>query len=82
VLLVIEIADSSLRYDRDVKTPLYVTNGITEYWLVDLTGRTVTCHANPLEHSYRDVTTARPGESLAPRALPECAIAVDDVLVD
>jgi Uma2 family endonuclease len=82
VLLVIEISDSSLRYNRDVKTPLYATSGISEYWLVDLTTRTVTCHANAVENRYRDATAFRPGESLAPRALPGCVIAVDDLLVD
>ena len=45
VLLVIEIADSSLRYDRDVKASLYARHGIVEYWLVDLAASTVTSYS-------------------------------------
>jgi len=38
VLVIIEVADSSLEYDRDVKAPIYANAGIPEYWLVDLDG--------------------------------------------
>lgn len=80
VLLVVEIADTSLRYDGAVKTPLYARNGIVEYWLVNLRARTVTCHASPGDDGYARVTTHVPGETLSPHALPECRVRVDDLL--
>lgn len=76
----IEVAETSLRYDREVKAPLYARAGIVEYWLVDLTGAAVTCHASPLDGSFREVTVHRPGESVSPRSLPGVTIAVDDLV--
>jgi Uma2 family endonuclease len=80
VLLVIEIADSSRRYDRQVKVPLYARNGIVEYWLVDLTDSTLTRHAAPENGTYREVSMHSRGETLAPSALADCTIAVDELL--
>jgi Uma2 family endonuclease len=80
VLLVIEVAETSLRYDRDVKAPLYARAGIIEYWLADLTARTVTCHASPQDGMFRQVTVHRDGESLSPRSLPGVTITVDDLV--
>ena len=80
ILLVIEIADASLRYDRQIKAPLYARHGIIEYWLVDLASREITCHAIPKEGSYRESTVHGPGEARAPRSLPDCRIAADDLL--
>lgn len=47
-LLLIEIADTSLAYDRDRKLPLYARFGIPEVWLIDIAGGTVTIHRDPL----------------------------------
>jgi Uma2 family endonuclease len=80
ILLVMEISDTTLRYDRRVKMPLYARNGIVEYWLVNLRAGTVTCHALPGEDGYARVTTHVRGETMAPDALPECRVRVDDLL--
>lgn len=52
VLLVIEVAESSLAYDRDVKLPLYARHGIPEAWLVDLDGRRLERYAQPQADGY------------------------------
>jgi Uma2 family endonuclease len=80
ILLVVEVADHSLRYDRDVQGPLYARSGIIEYWLVDLASRTVSCYTSPEGGVYRDVTFSRGGESITPAALPGCIVSVDDLL--
>ena len=80
VLLVIEIADSSLRYDRDVKASLYARHGIGEYWLVDLAASTVTSYSSPEGAAYRTVAVHARGEVLTPMALPDCTLTVEDVL--
>ena len=82
VLLVIEVADASLRYDRELKAPLYAQAGIAEYWLVDLANLTVTRHAMPEDGLYREVAVHGRGQSMSPRQLPQCIVAIDDLLVD
>jgi len=57
VLLLIEVADSSLHYDREVKLPRYARAGIPEVWLVDLGGRRLTVHRRPAPHGYADETS-------------------------
>jgi len=77
---VIEIADSTLRYDRHVKAPLYARHGIAEYWLVDLTPSTVTSYSEPEGDSYRSATVYARGETLSLEALPDCRLTVEDLL--
>ena len=80
VMLLIEVADSSLRMDREVKAPLYARHRIPEYWIVDLAGGAVLVHRDPSPEGYRTVREARAGEVLAPVLLPEVALAVADIL--
>lgn len=78
-LLIIEVADSSLAFDRAVKAPLYAGAGVREYWIVNLPERVVEVHRDPGPDGYRHVTTAGSGQ-LAPVALPDFAVAVADML--
>ncbi len=80
VLLVIEVADSSLDYDRRVKSALYARNGIVEYWLANLVEHHVIVFRDPTPDGYRDVQIALPGEELCPLAFPDLALAVEDIL--
>ena len=80
VLLVIEVADTSRRYDRNVKLPLYAAAGIPEAWLVDLVARTIERHTEPHNGRYRQITIAGRGESLASTVLPAVILPVDAVV--
>ena len=80
VLLIIEVADSSLEYDRRVKAPLYARHGIAEYWLVNLVEGHVAVYRDPAPDGYRSVQVHHPGEELRPLAFPDFVLAVDDVL--
>jgi Uma2 family endonuclease len=80
VLLIVEIADSSLDYDRAVKGHLYAAAGIPEYWLVDLAALTVWRYATPERGAFQDVEPYRRGQSLAPARLPDCVIPVNALL--
>lgn len=51
VILVIEIADSSLRYDREVKLPLYAKSGIADYWIFNLVDNTLECYSEPYQNN-------------------------------
>jgi Uma2 family endonuclease len=81
ILLLIEIADSSLDYDRNVKGPLYAENGIVEYWIVNLIDDCLEVHRQPqADGTYADVRTMRRGDTTEIVALPGLRIAVEDVL--
>jgi len=80
VLLLIEVADTSLAYDRDVKLPLYARSGIAEVWLVNLNGGVVERHTEPSENGYRLVRRTGRGETLESAALPTLTLPVDAVL--
>jgi Uma2 family endonuclease len=80
ILLVIEIAASSLPYDRDLKASLYARHDIVEYWLADMDSGVLTCYRSPEGGIYRDVEVRARGESIALQALPGCAISVNDLL--
>ena len=79
-LLVVEVADTSLRYDRDRKAPIYARRGVHETWIVDLTGDRILVMRDPAIQGYRDVTTVSRGESLAPQALPDLTVGVEELL--
>jgi Uma2 family endonuclease len=80
VALLVEVADSSLAYDRDRKFPRYAAAGIAEAWLYDVFGSILERHTEPFEGRYRRVEAARRGESLASTVLPDLTLAVDDIL--
>lgn len=78
-LLVVEVADTSLAYDRDVKVPLYAKAGIPEVWLLDVAGQVLFRYAEPREGVYRRTDRFGRGERLNALALPDLTIAVDDL---
>jgi Uma2 family endonuclease len=65
IILAIEVAKTSLRFDRDVKLPLYGRAGVPETWIVDIAGHVITVATGPGGDGYEHVRTATPGESLA-----------------
>jgi Uma2 family endonuclease len=80
VLLVIEVAESSIRYDRDVKRPLYAEAGIAEYWIVDLDAEIVEIHREPESGRYRNVAHVGRGGRIGPWAFPDIVLPVDEIL--
>ena len=80
VLLAIEVADSSLGYDRAVKAPLYAGHDIPEFWIVDLTGRAIEVHRKPEGERYTDVSRVGAGSTLEPVLLAGASVPVAAVL--
>ena len=80
ILLVVEVADSSERYDRRTKAPLYARFGIRELWIVDLNRNRITRYLEPTPDGYKTTRIYRRGESLSPLAFPDLAIPVNDIL--
>jgi Uma2 family endonuclease len=79
-LLVVEVADTSLTYDRNVKAPLYARAGVPEYWIVDLNGERVEVYVEPSEAGYRASRLYLRGESLNPAFAADMLIVVDEIL--
>jgi Uma2 family endonuclease len=80
VLLLIEVSDTTLAYDRGVKLPLYARAGIREVWIVDLAGEVIVRHTDPSGDGYRNSEHARRGEMIVPTMLSGAAIWVDAAL--
>ena len=80
VLLVVEVSDTTLPYDRNVKLPLYARAGIPEAWIVDLAGRRVEVHHGPGPGGYRDLWVFGPGERISSAVVGGLSVPVDEVL--
>ena len=80
VLLLVEVADSTLTYDRRVKLPLYAAAGIPESWLMDLRNDILESHTDPSPDGYRTVRRYQLGDVIAPIAFPELSVAVSEII--
>jgi Uma2 family endonuclease len=79
-LLVIEVSDSSIRYDRHVMSVRYAEAGIPEYWLVDLTRDKIVVHQRPAAGAYQDVQSYGSGEAWVSAASGGISIPVNAIL--
>lgn len=70
VLLVIEVADSTLLFDLATKAPLYARAGIPEYWVLDVNSRRLIVHREPIDGTYTSVLAYHEQESVAPLSAP------------
>jgi Uma2 family endonuclease len=80
VLLLIEVADTTLRLDRRVKIPLYAAVGIGETWLCDLVAERLEIYSAPVRGAYTTTQTLDRGDTVAPAAFPDVVVAIDELL--
>ncbi|MFO1428732.1 MAG: Uma2 family endonuclease [Candidatus Competibacteraceae bacterium] len=78
ILLVIEVADTTARYDHKIKVPLYARHGIPEVWLLDLKKRVLEIYRNPDQEKYQHTEQLSSGQ-IAPLQLPEAVIQLADL---
>jgi Uma2 family endonuclease len=74
VLLVIEVADSSLRYDRSVKATLYARYGIPEFWIVDVNAGKIEVYRDPVGDRYMSVSEVDQGGLVVATEFPGVSI--------
>jgi Uma2 family endonuclease len=79
-VLIVEVSDSTLDYDRRRKGPAYARASVPEYWIVNLVERVVEVYRDPAERSYQSREDFRLGESISPLGAPLALIAVADLL--
>jgi Uma2 family endonuclease len=80
VLLIIEVADTSVEYDRSVKLPLYAKANISETWLANIKEDRIEAYSQPVNGIYQNGRLVKRGESLSPESLPDLTIAVEEIL--
>ena len=80
VLLLVEVSDKTLRYDRGTKLKLYAEAGIAEYWVVNLVDGVIEVYTDPAEGKYCSVRKARRGDTLQLPGGIQGSITVDDIL--
>ncbi|HEY7247305.1 MAG TPA: Uma2 family endonuclease [Xanthobacteraceae bacterium] len=79
VLLLIEVAASSLRYDRKIKARLYARHGIREFWVIDAKRSVTWVHTGPAADSWSSIVERGPTETLTSTALPNLAVCLADM---
>jgi Uma2 family endonuclease len=80
VLLIVEVADTSADYDRQVKIPLYANAGIIEVWLVDLVEQNLEVYRQPSTNGYQQIQQLRHNQQIFLQALPDLEISIDNIL--
>jgi len=80
ILLVIEVSDSTLKYDRNTKLVLYAEAEIPEVWIVNLPNDIIEIHTKPSSGIYQLTKIFKRGETIESEALPQLKLAVDTVL--
>ncbi len=80
VLLLVEVADSSIGYDRAYKIPLYAKAGVEEVWLVDVQARTVTIYNQPSPGGYKVTTQAQGNQAIVSQSIPTISVNVSDII--
>ncbi|MCA9212537.1 MAG: Uma2 family endonuclease, partial [Planctomycetales bacterium] len=81
VLLLIEVADSSLSGDLTEKATLYAEFGVAEYWVVDVQGKCIHVFANPCENGFTHRRTAAKSETLSPACQPDAVLNLAELFI-
>jgi Uma2 family endonuclease len=79
-LLVIEVAEASLRYDRNNKLSLYALAEIPEVWIVNIPNNLIEVHQDPSDGIYQKTNIFRAGDTVASSMLPDLTLSADEVL--
>lgn len=80
VFIAIEVSDSTLAYDRNVKLPLYAETGIPEVWIVDLKNKKVEVYSEPSSEGYKATRIFASGEEVKSTIIEDLSVPVDEVM--
>jgi Uma2 family endonuclease len=78
IILVIEVADSSIKFDRDTKAPLYAAAGISEYWIVNLIDDRLEIYRQPSDSIYTSIQIVTPPQSISLPEFTEISLNIGD----
>jgi Uma2 family endonuclease len=80
VFLIFEISDSSRRFDRKVKLPMYAASRIPEVWIEDVDEGVIHVLRDPARKSYQTASILRPGSMVSLLAFPDVSVSVSELL--
>ncbi|MDR9402404.1 MAG: Uma2 family endonuclease [Halothece sp. Uz-M2-17] len=80
IYLLVEVADISIAYDREVKIPLYAQAGISEVWLIDLNENVLEVYRNPLRDRFSHIQILQPNLTISSLAFPEITFTVAELV--
>ncbi len=80
IYLIIEVADTSFKIDRQVKAPVYAQSGITDYWILDVNDRKLHVFREPTPDGYQSEVILSEDARVSPLAFPTCTITVREML--
>ncbi|OLP18747.1 hypothetical protein BST81_08875 [Leptolyngbya sp. 'hensonii'] len=80
VFLIIEVSDTTLKFDCETKALAYARSGIVEYWVLDVNGRELHLYRQPSAAGYQSHTILAETLTVAPLAFPDCVMAVQELL--
>jgi Uma2 family endonuclease len=80
ILLLVEVADTTVEFDREIKMPLYAKSGVREVWLVDLNQNAIAVYREPSLSGYGQVQELQRGQTLVIQAFSDVSLAVEEVL--
>lgn len=80
VLLLIEVSEATLRFDKEIKLPLYAESSIPEVWIIDLKKGIVEAYSNLQNGSYQQQQTLKRGQTITPQQLPFLTVAVQELI--
>ena len=78
--MLIEVSDSTVEYDRDIKKTLYAEAGIAEFWLVNLKENTVERYSSPKNGNYRLAEILESGETIKAGTIENLELKIDEIL--
>ena len=79
ILLLVEVADTTIESDRAIKIPLYASSGISEVWLVDVNQQVVEIFREPTDNSYQNIQKFQQGEIFV-QAFPNVSFTVEQIV--
>ena len=79
VLLLVEVSDSTVEYDRETKKILYAEAGIAEFWLINLKNNTVEFYSSPRNGNYRLAKVLEKGETIRSEAIEKLSLRVEEI---
>jgi Uma2 family endonuclease len=82
VLLLIEVSDTTLAYDRETKLPLYAAARVPEVWIINLRDRRLEIYRDPVGSSYRIKLERGARDTVSPLAVPQIAVNLSDILTE
>lgn len=80
VLLLVEVADTTIEFDREIKIPLYANSNISEVWLVDINQCLIEIYREPSPNGYQNIKELQSGQIIAMQAFPSVNFTVEEVL--